>query len=90
MQDLEAVLAYIAADAPVAAHRFGQKLLARVALLADHPLSGGFVAEDDSRRYRQVVQGAYRILYRFERGTVHVVAVHHGARLLDTSDLDEG
>jgi plasmid stabilization system protein ParE len=37
LDDLESLLDYIAQDAPAAARRFAQKLIARVELLADHP-----------------------------------------------------
>ncbi len=88
LDDLERLLAYIARDAPVAARRFMQKIIARVELLRDHPFSGSCVAEDESRRYREVRQGNYRILYRTDGKSVYVVAVHHAARLLDADDLD--
>ena len=88
MDDLEGLLAYIARDAPFTARRFAQKVIARVDLLATHPLLGSYVAEDEGRRYREVRQGNYRILYRTDGETVCIVAVHHAAGLLDTGDLD--
>ena len=87
LDDLEGLLAYIARDAPVAARRFAQKIISRVELLTNHPLLGSYVAEDESRRYREIRQGNYRIIYRTDAKTVYVVAVHHAARLLDADDL---
>ena len=88
LDDLEALIRYIAADAPFTARRFGQRVIARVELLAEHPLSGSIVPEDDSRTYRQLTQGNYRIIYRFDGQTVYVLAVHHAARLLDVGRLE--
>ena len=88
LDDLESLLAYIARDAPVTGRRFAQKVVTRVELLRNHPFSGSCVAEDESRRYREVRQGNYRILYRTDGKSVYVVAVHHAARLLDAGDLD--
>jgi len=88
LDDLEAVLAYIATDAPAAAARFAEKLMARVDLLAQHPFLGGYIWEDESHTYREVIQGNYRVIYRIEGQIVYIVAVHHAARLLDTDDLD--
>jgi toxin ParE1/3/4 len=87
LDDLESLIAYIARDAPVAARRFAQKLMVRVELLKSHPLPGSHVAEDDTRTYREVRQGNYRILYRTDGETVYVVTIHHAARLLDSGDL---
>jgi len=88
LDDLKDLLAYIANDAPVAARRFGEKVIARVEGLARHPLIGSYVLEDDTRTYREVRQGNYRILYRVDGETVYIVAIHHAARLLDAGDLD--
>jgi len=87
LDDLESLIAYIARDAPVAARRFAQRVVRRVELLRNHPLSGSYVAEDESRRYREVRQGNYRILYRTDGETLYVVTIHHAARLLDAGDL---
>ena len=56
------------------------------------PNSGGYVEEDDSRRYRQVLQGNYRVIYRFDAAsdTAFVVTVIHAARLLDPDSIDPG
>jgi len=86
--DLEDLVAYIARDAPVAARRFAQRVVARVDLVGRHPWSGAVVPEDASGVYREVRQGAYRILYRTDGQTVFIVGVHHAARLLDAGDLD--
>jgi len=88
MDDLRALIEYISRDAPMAARRFGQKLVARVDLLANHPLLGGWVSEDPRHRYRELRVGRYRVIYRVEGGMVFVVAIHHGARLLDVESLE--
>jgi plasmid stabilization system protein ParE len=70
---------------PVVSHK---RLLARVEQLADHPQSGGWLPEDDTKTYRQLLQGNYRIIYRVANdGAVYIVAVHHAARLLDPGEL---
>ncbi|HUT12073.1 MAG TPA: type II toxin-antitoxin system RelE/ParE family toxin [Thermoguttaceae bacterium] len=88
LDDLDAVLTYIAKDAPLAAVRFAEKLMARIDLLAQHPLMGGYIREDQSHTYRETIQGNYRVIYRVEGRTVYIVTVHHAARLLDADDLD--
>ena len=87
LDDLEHLIAYISRDAPVTARRFAQKIIARVESLQDQPLSGSFLPEDETRTYRQLIQGNYRVIYRAQEPTVIVVAVHHAARLLDVGEL---
>ena len=87
LDDLESLLDYISKDAPAAARRFAQKLISRVDILEDHPLSGGFVAEDSGRVCREIRQGNYRVIYRTDGLIVYIVAIHHAARLLDSEYL---
>ena len=87
LNDLGNLIEYIAEDAPAAARRVAQRLFAKVEVLEQQPLLGAFVPEDVSGTYREVRQGKYRIIYRIEGDTVFVLALHHGARLLDTQDL---
>jgi toxin ParE1/3/4 len=62
LDDLESLIEYIAKDSPVAAKRFAQKILQRIDLLAKQSFLGSYIAEDDSRTYRQIIQGNYRVL----------------------------
>lgn len=39
---------------------------------------------------REVIHGAYRVIYRVEPGEVSVLTVRHGRRLLDPSEVGEG
>jgi plasmid stabilization system protein ParE len=86
--DLDGILEYISRDAPLAAKRFAQRVFARIGLLKRHPLSGAFIAEDTTQTYREVLQGNYRIIYRYDGRVVTIVTLMHAARLLDADDLD--
>ena len=90
LRDFEAALAYIAKDAPIAAKRFGEKLLARTRQLKKSPLLGGHILEDETKTYRELIFGSYRIIYRCDSDgrVAYIVAVHHAARLLDPDILD--
>ncbi len=50
---------------------------------------GGFVPEDETRRYRQLIEGNYRIIYRRENDAVITASIYHGVRMLDVDDLHE-
>jgi plasmid stabilization system protein ParE len=89
LRNFESILAHIRSDSPSAARRFGQQVLARVRQIETAPYMGGYVLEDETRTYREVLFGNYRVIYRCEPdGTVaYIVAVRHAAQLLDPGML---
>jgi addiction module RelE/StbE family toxin len=89
LEDFEALLDYISHDAPIAARRFGQKLIDKVELLQANPLLGSFLQEDDTKTYREILQGSYRLIYRVEGDIVYLITIHHAARLLSSLKLEE-
>jgi toxin ParE1/3/4 len=85
--EYEAAVTYVAQHAPVAAHRLAQRIMQRIRSLRRHPDSGGFVPEDTSGRYRQLIEGNYRIIYRREAEAVIICSIYHAARLLGPGNL---
>ena len=81
---------YVARDAPVAAKRMAQRIMQRVRSLRRSPDLGGFIREDDRQRYRQLIEGSYRIIYRRHKDAVVIASIYHSARLLNMNDLDQG
>lgn len=84
---LEAIVAFIAAGSPTEARRFAARVMQRIEVLASHPNIGGWVVEDESHTYRELLHGSYRLIYRFSSAAVFIVAVRHAARLLRAEDL---
>ena len=82
IDDLDQIAAYIERDAPAAARRLVQRIVGRAENVARHPLTGGFIPEDNHGIYRQLIQGNYRIIYRCQDDDVLIVTVYHAARLL--------
>ena len=81
--DLEESALFVAADNPAAAVTLGDRIIARVATLAEQPLQGRMVPELlrlGIRRYRELIVAPYRIVYRAEAKRVLVLVVVHGAR----------
>jgi addiction module RelE/StbE family toxin len=87
LDDLEAIAKYIERDSPAAADRLVQRIFDRVEKLEKHPLTGGFLDEDNRKIYRQLIQGNYRIIYRCQSADVLIVAVYHAARLLPSDRI---
>jgi plasmid stabilization system protein ParE len=80
-------IAYIEPQAPIAARRLAQRIMQRIRSLRRFPESGGFIPEDDSQRYRQLIEGSYRIIYRLHGKAVVILSIYHAARLLRSDDL---
>jgi len=82
---------YIQADKPSAARRFAASIKGKVGRLQTFPQSGRVVPEFPSGGLREVIVADYRIIYRFmkSQNTVQILAVHHGARLLDVTPTED-
>jgi plasmid stabilization system protein ParE len=89
--DLRSILDHIRTSTPQAAGDFGGKVVDAIESLSTFPYRGHVVEELSSggKAHRQIVIGRYRILYVIREKTVHVHRILHGARLLDTTVLEE-
>lgn len=83
LDHLQGIAQYIAKDSPSAANRLVQRIFTRLERLEMFPHSGGYIAEDSRKIYREIIQGNYRVIYRVSGDDVLIVAVYHAARLLD-------
>ena len=59
-----------------------ERIVAAVDRLESFPESGRVVPEVGDESLREVIHGAYRIVYRIKAESVEVVTVHHAAQLL--------
>lgn len=80
IEHLEAIHAYIAKDSPLYALRTVDRLTHRSEQISEHPLSGRSVPEFDIVQVREVIEGAYRIIYHIKPDQIDVLAVLHAAR----------
>ena len=87
--DLEAIGDYLAADDPVAAERWVNKLLATARAAADVPMAGRVVPEIRLASVREVFLRTYRVVYRVREDHVVVLTIFEGHRLFP-SDVDLG
>ncbi len=87
LERVEDIAQYIAQDNPDAAARWVVELFDTVERLADFPESGRVVPEVGIRRIREVIFGAYRVIYSV-RDKVDVLTVRRGNQLLRLSEID--
>lgn len=76
-------LTYIRRDNPEAALNFRERVETVLRRLEEFPDSGRVVPEFPELPYREVIIAPYRFLYRVKGETVWIVAVWHGAQLLE-------
>lgn len=83
IEDVQSIRQFIAQDSPHYAELVRQQLIAAVERLPTFPQSGRVVPEaNNNPAIREVIQGSYRIVYRLIHGEIHILTVHHAARLL--------
>jgi addiction module RelE/StbE family toxin len=80
LKDVESIADYIARDSPEQAALFVTRVLEATDRLADFPKSGRIIPEITSDSCREIIYGAFRIMYRLEHDQVWITAVVHGAR----------
>ena len=84
LDDLEAICLFIARGAPQVAGMFADRAFRATDRLASYPRSGRVVPEFGTEDIREIIFGAYCLIYRVRQDEIQVVTVHRGARLLDT------
>lgn len=82
-QDLFDIEEYIARDSPVYAVRVVDRIIEAVERLEAHPRVGRTVPEFQRDDLREVISGAYRVVYQVDLSDIHIVRVVHAARRLD-------
>jgi toxin ParE1/3/4 len=80
LDDIDSIAEYIAQDSPETASLFINRLMEATDRLQEFPLSGRIIPEINNPNCREVIYGAYRIMYRVEGDEVWITGVVHGAR----------
>ncbi len=85
LDSLLEIVHHIQSDNPSAARRFASSIKTKVARLQNFPESGRIVPEFPFSGLREIIANDYRVIYRILRNPtrVAILAVRHGARLLD-------
>jgi addiction module RelE/StbE family toxin len=78
---------FIARDNPAAAERWINELFDAVERLAEFPESGLIVPEVGVQRIRELIFGAYRVIYSV-RGKVEILTVRRGSQMLDKREFE--
>ena len=86
---LEAIVEYIARDSQRYAAIFASRVLQLVKDIPAYPEAGRIVPEYSDKNLREKLHLGYRIVYRLTPQAVEIVAICHGARLIQNA-MKEG
>jgi addiction module RelE/StbE family toxin len=82
IEDTQAIKTFIEQDSPHAAGLVVKRISAAVEQLPAFPESGRSVPEYQEPAVREIIRPPYRIVYRLRQEEIHIITVHHAARLL--------
>ena len=80
LNDIESIAEYIARDSVDQASLFVSRIIEMTDRLEEFPQSGRVIPEMNDERCREIIYGAYRIMYRISKGEIWITGVVHGAR----------
>jgi len=81
LDNLEEIAEFIAKDSVHYAEITVTRLFSSTSILKSFPLSGRVVPEFELEHIREVIEGAYRVVYQLtEEETIEVLSVRHGAK----------
>jgi len=80
LQDVDSIAEYIARDSVDRAALFVVRLIEITDRLQNFPFFGRVIPEIGDESCREIIYGAYRIMYRIDKSDVWIIGVVHGAR----------
>jgi len=81
-KQLDQIFQYIASDSTLYAHRTVGQIIEQAENISPHPRKGRKVPEYERDDIREVLHHPYRIIYLLKDGTIEILSIIHGARLL--------
>ena len=87
-EDLDSLTEFISKDSPQYARLFVLDILQGVDRISKFPNSGRMVPELGNPVVREILMGNYRVVYRLRENLAEILAIYHGARLLNPEFLE--
>ena len=84
LKDIESIAEYIQRDSVDQAALFVSRVIEMTDQLEGFPLSGRIIPEINNANCRELIYGAYRIMYRINKMEIWITGVVHGARNWDS------
>lgn len=80
LEDMDLIAEYIARDSPDNAALFVLRACEATDHLCEFPYSGRAIPEMCDQTCREILHGAYRIMYRVQGGDIWIAGTVHGSR----------
>lgn len=80
LNDLKLISDYISRDSINRANLFLKRVIDITYRLEDFPLKGKIISEKKDNKYREIIYGAYRIMYKIESETIWILRIVHSSR----------
>lgn len=89
--DIKDIFDYISADSKAAAIQLIDEIERQIETLETSPMRCAVIPETHelSEKYRHLIYGNYRTIFRIDGSRVIIMRIIHGARLLDMQILEE-
>lgn len=84
LEDIEAIAEHISRDSVYHATQVVERLLDLGESIPEHPKIGRVVPELNNPEVRERFLYSYRLIYELIGDTIHILAVIHGKRLLES------
>jgi len=81
------IASYIAKDKPSAAKKWINTVFVKVEQLASSPEIGRIIPEINDSRFRELIYGNYRIIYRVEKKQISILTIRHGKQILPIDEI---
>ena len=78
---------YIAQDKPSAAEKWIDTVFSKVEQLKSSPKIGRIVPEINDSKFRELIYGNYRIIYRIETKQISILTIRHGRQILPINEI---
>jgi len=90
LDDIENIAQFIEKDSSKYANIQVQRFFNKAEILLTHPNAGRIVPEINENYLRELIQGAYRIIYRIVTDNkIDIITIHHSRRLLHNNPAFE-
>lgn len=80
LKDIESIVRFIERDSIDQSSLFVTRIIEMTDRLDDFPQSGRVIPEINDEHCREIIYGAYRVMYRITRDEIWITGVIHGAR----------
>lgn len=78
---------YISRDKPAAAEKWVNTVFSKVEKLKSSPEIGRIVPEINDIRFRELIYGNYRIIYRIEKNQISILTIRHCKQIFSLNEI---